>query len=231
MNQSFARFLHSWLPRGGFARSASIIAGGTAIAQIIAVAASPLLTRIYKPSDFGVLQIFLSLMGLMLVAVSGRYDVAILLPEDEQSAIDVLGLAILCVIFSAGVVAAICIICHYHWFLPASVLLLKGNLWLLPISVLGGGLYQALSSWATRGRHYQQIAATKFSKVGAQVATQLGAGIVVHSAIGLLLGDAVGLPWEVVDFFTTCGAIMPTRSVQFECPGWRNLRFAIANIH
>src|SRR5271170_6511034 len=89
-------FIARWLPEAGFARSVSILAGGTAVAQALAIAASPVLTRLYKPSDFGELQIFISLMGLALVAASGRYEVALLLPEDEQSSIDILGLAILC---------------------------------------------------------------------------------------------------------------------------------------
>src|SRR5271155_2251607 len=97
MKQLFSRFLNRWLPRGGFARSVSILAGGTAMAQVIAVAGSPILTRIYNPSDFGALQIFISLMGFALVIAAGRYEFALLLPEDEQSSIDILGVAILCV--------------------------------------------------------------------------------------------------------------------------------------
>jgi O-antigen/teichoic acid export membrane protein len=180
------------LPRGGLARNVSILAGGTAMAQALAIAASPILTRLYKPSDFGELQIFISLMALALVAASGRYEVALLLPEDEQSAIDILGLAILCVCLTAAVTAAVVLVCHYHWMLPASVSALRGHLWLLPVSVLGGGLYQALSYWAIRHNGYRQMATTKFTQAGAQIATQLGAGLLIHSSIGLLLGDALG---------------------------------------
>ena len=162
------------------------------MAQAIAIAASPILTRLYKPSDFGALQLFISMLGLILVAASGRYDVAILLPEDEQSAIETLALAIVCVCSSATVSAGIVIICHYYWLLPTSVLVLKGRLWLLPVAILGAGLYQALSYWAIRRGRYKQIATTKFVQVGAQVGAQLGGGVLLHGSLGLLLGDAVG---------------------------------------
>jgi O-antigen/teichoic acid export membrane protein len=162
------------------------------MAQAIAVAASPILTRIYRPVDFGALQVFTSLMALALVAASGRYEVALLLPEDEQSAIDILGLALLCVCITASVAAGIVLICHYHWMLPASFVVLKGHLWLLPVGVFGGGLYQALSYWAMRHDRYKQIAASKFTQAGAQVVTQLGAGFVLQESLGLLIGDAVG---------------------------------------
>jgi O-antigen/teichoic acid export membrane protein len=189
---TFRRLLDRSLPRGGLARSVSILAGGTAMAQAIAVAASPILTRIYKPADFGALQIFISLMMFAVIAAAGRYEVAILLPEDEQSSIDILGLAILCVCLTTMITAAVVLLCHFHWILPASMLALKGHLWLLPISVFGGGLYQVLSYWAMRHGGYSQIAKSKFTRAGAQVTTQLSVGLLVHGSLGLLLGDAIG---------------------------------------
>lgn len=192
MMGGLSRWMDRWLPRGGLARSVSIVAGGTAMAQAIAVAASPILTRIYKPVDWGGLQVFISLMALALVAASGRYEVAVLLPEDEQSAIDILGVAVLCVCLTAAVTAGAVLICHYDGMLPASVSVLQGHLWVLPVSVLGGGLYQSLSYWVMRHNGYKQIAITKFTQAGAQVATQLGAGCLIHGSLGLLVGDAAG---------------------------------------
>src|SRR5579871_1544437 len=89
------------LPRNRFARNASIIAGGTAVAQVLGIISAPILTRIYHPSDFGALQVFISVMALMMVAATGRYEIALLLPEDDQSAIDLLVLSMLCVCAAA----------------------------------------------------------------------------------------------------------------------------------
>jgi O-antigen/teichoic acid export membrane protein len=193
MKQIFSRLCHRWLPAGGFARSVSILVGGTAMAQAMAVAASPVLTRIYRPSDFGVLQVFISLTGFVMVVAAGRYEFALLLPEDEQSAFDLLGVAIFCVCLTTTVTAMIVAMFHQHpSMLPAGVAVLKGYLWLLPVSVLGGGLYQALSYRAMRQNAYRQIAATKLTQVAAMVAIQLGAGLVIRGPLGLLTGDAVG---------------------------------------
>jgi len=181
-----------FLPRGGFARSVSILTGGTALAQVIAIAASPVLTRIYKPADFGALQVFVSIMALAVVASAGRYELAILLPEDEQSSIDILAVAIVCVCVTATITVIMVLFFHYHWVVPASVSVLKGNLWLLPLSVLGGGLYQAMSYWAMRHDGYSQIAKSKLTQAGAQVATQIGVGFLVPGPFGLLIGDAIG---------------------------------------
>ena len=184
--------VNRFLPRGGFARSVSILTGGTALAQVIAIAASPVLTRVYKPADFGSLQVFISIMALAVVASAGRYELAILLPEDEQSSIDILAVATVCVCVTAAITAIVVLLSHYHWILPASLSVLRGNLWLLPLSVLGGGLYQVLSYWAMRRNGYPQIARSKLTQASAQVVVQLGFGLSVHGSIGLLMGDAIG---------------------------------------
>jgi O-antigen/teichoic acid export membrane protein len=190
--QPISRLLDRWLPRGGFLRSVSILAGGTAMAQALTIVASPILTRVYTPADFGTLQVFMSLMGFAMVAASGRYEVAILLPEDEQSSIDILGLATLCVCLTSTITAGIVLISDFHRLLPASVSALKGYLWLLPVSVLGGGLYQVLSYWALRHGGYSQIAKSKFTQAGAKLATQLGVGLLIQGPFGLLAGDSIG---------------------------------------
>lgn len=162
------------------------------MAQALAIVVSPILTRIYRPSDFGALQVFIALMSLVMVAASGRYEVAVLLPEDEQSAIDVLVLAVLCVCVTTILCTGLVVICHYHWILPSSILVLRGMLWLLPISIFGGGLYQVLNYWAMRRDDYKQIAKSKLTQAGAQVVTQLGLGLLMHGSSGLLIGDSVG---------------------------------------
>lgn len=169
-----------------------MLAGGTAAAQALAIAASPILTRIYKPADFGLLQVFISLTSLAVIASTGRYEIAILLPEDEQTSIDVLVLAILLVCATAMLTAAVVLVAHFHWIFPASVIGLKGYLWLLPVSVFGGGLYLVLSYWAMRHDGYPQIAKSKLTQAGSQIATQLGIGLLVHGPSGLLIGDTIG---------------------------------------
>lgn len=186
------RSISRCLPRSRFVRNVTVLAGGTVVAQAIAVAASPILTRIYSPADFGAFQVFISIMALALVAAPARYEVALLLPEDEQSALNLLAVALLCVGMMSVLLTGIVFVCRFHWFLPASVAILKGHLWLIPISVLAGGLYQVLSYWAMRRESYKQIALSKFTKVGSQVVSQLGIGAAVPGSLGLLIGDAVG---------------------------------------
>ena len=58
---------------------------GTTIAQAIPIAISPILTRIYTPEDFGIFALYLSILGLVAVIVTGRYEVAIVLTDGEPA--------------------------------------------------------------------------------------------------------------------------------------------------
>ena len=76
-----------------FVKGVSALTTGTALAQLILLLVSPILTRIYSPSDFGDLAIFLSILSVISVFVCGRYELAIVLPKNVEEAINVLGLS------------------------------------------------------------------------------------------------------------------------------------------
>jgi O-antigen/teichoic acid export membrane protein len=48
--------------------------------------ASPALTRIYTPTDFAALAIFVSIVNISVVFVSAKYEMSILLPESDLHA-------------------------------------------------------------------------------------------------------------------------------------------------
>ena len=95
------------LPKNHFARSVGILAGGTAAGQAIIVAASPILTRLYTPEDFGVLAVYASLLSILGVVASLRYELAIPLPESDEEAANVTVLSLVVVLGMALVTAAI----------------------------------------------------------------------------------------------------------------------------
>src|SRR5689334_3116097 len=67
-----------------------------AAAQMIPLAAAPIITRLYTTAQYGALGVFgaISVIGVSLA--TGRYERAALLAEDEAEAVDVTRLALLC---------------------------------------------------------------------------------------------------------------------------------------
>ena len=69
-----------------FVKSSITIMTGTAIAQAVPIAISPILTKIYTPEDFGLLAIFVSILSILSVVSSFRYELAIAQPQKKEDA-------------------------------------------------------------------------------------------------------------------------------------------------
>jgi len=162
------------------------------VTQSLTVLVSPLLTRFYHAEDFGNFQVYLLFMTFAIVMVNLRYDQSIFLPEQEDVAANLVAVALV----AAGIVsccAAVLVGLGPLLFpLPRTVVPLRPFLWILPLSIAGAGLYQALSSWALRQKAYSRVTGTKVTQVVSMLAIQLATALVHSGPLGLLAGDAVG---------------------------------------
>ena len=188
-----------WLERnvlrrlgGSFGRHVAVVIGGTALGQVIIVAASPVLTRLYTPADFGLLSVYVSVLGLGVVAASLRYEVAIPLPDADEDAANLLALSLLIVVALTAVSALLALFGAPRLLRGTSYAGLAPYAWMLPLSILGAGTYQALTFWALRKQAFGILARTKVTQSIGQVATQIGLGLLGVGPAGLLGGDVVG---------------------------------------
>lgn len=179
-------------PTSYFARNVTILAGGTSLGQFIVVLASPIITRLYSPEDLGLLAIFISILSILVVVASLRYELAIPLPDKDEDAANLLVLALFIVVGTS------ILTCVGVWLLGEYISFwthtptLKYYLWLLPFSLFGAGCYQVLNYWAVRKKAFGLIACTKLNQSLWQVLTQLGFGFLKLGPLGLLAGDVLG---------------------------------------
>ena len=68
-------------------RNVFAVASGTAAAQVVVFAFSPLITRIYSPETFGLQGVFLSLVGILSPVIALRYPMAIMTAETDDEAL------------------------------------------------------------------------------------------------------------------------------------------------
>lgn len=169
-----------------------MLAGGAALGQLLTFLALPVLTRLYSPAEMGVLSVFGSFLSMFVVIAGLCYEKAVPIPEEDADAANVVAVCLIATVFVA-LVALGALYGARDWIaneLDAAPLV--PYLWLIPISVLGAGFYQALNGWATRKKTYGRIARTKVAQSLGMVITQLSLGFARVGVVGLLLGDAVG---------------------------------------
>ncbi len=180
------------LPNSSLYRDAFTLATGTGMAQLIPLLASPVLTRLYTPAEFGALAVFAAICTIVVSFATGRYELAILLPEKDNDARHVTFLSI----FMTLAVSLLTLMVIYL-FEGTIIRLMDAPelgrlLYWAPAGIASIGLFQIFSYSLNRNKRYKTIAGSKFSQAAGATASQLGLGIMGLGAAGLVFGKIIG---------------------------------------
>lgn len=208
------------LGHGRLTRGVATIALGHIGGYALMLLATPILTRLYSPAQFGVLATYGSMMSLFGVAICLRYEAAIPLPKSSRSAARLAQLAllscfVLCVpaIFGVGLALA--------WIGPSSKLaVLRPYLVPLALNLLAYGLFQVLTLWATRDAQFRRLAQLRFTLMVSMVAAQLVLAFLFRSWNGLIMGQLAGYSLTCLITLAWLG------KRQLPKVSWRGLRMA-----
>ena len=171
-----------------YKRNIFVILSGTGFAQAIPIAISPILTRLYEPSDFGVMGLYVALSSIIGTIACGRYELAIMQAETQDEAVDVAFLSLtLCIVVS---IALLFIIYAYGENLAYSIGLV-GDKWiilLLPFSVFFFGAYNVFSSLATREKKFTEVRNATIQRSILNAVSNLSLGL-ANVSIGLIISQ------------------------------------------
>jgi len=176
-------------PKSEFGRNVLTLMTGTVIAQAIPIAISPILTRIYSPTDFGLLALFLAILSLFSVGINARYESAVMLPRKDEDAINIFALGI---IINMTLSVALFIVV---FLFNTSITELLGDerisIWLyfIPLTLFFTGLFNILNSYNNRQKYYRDIADATIIKSMVMAVVQVGLGLVKSGASGLISGQ------------------------------------------
>ena len=177
---------------GGFAGSVLNLSGSMMIGHGLVLLSTPLLTRLYTPEDFGMLGLYVALLMVLGRVVCLCYEQAIPLPEAKQEAADLLVLGIF-IALGMSILAETVVLWRGHAIARLFKMPQLGDyLWLLPLSLLGVGVYQGLNYWSIRNKQFASLAVTNISRSAGRVGTQVVLGLMQVRPVGLLLGNVVG---------------------------------------
>ena len=179
-------------PKGSFAANVLTLMTGTIIAQAIPIAISPILTRIYKPEDFGIFALYMSLASIISVIATGQYEIAVMLPEKDEDAFNLVALSVI-IAFCVSSITLFAL-----WILNSQIISYIGNseisqwLYFIPLTILLTGIYNPLNYWINRKKQYKRLAINRVSQSTASAATNLGMGLNGFGASGLIVGGIAG---------------------------------------
>jgi O-antigen/teichoic acid export membrane protein/SAM-dependent methyltransferase len=182
------------LPRsqGKFLGHVLTLITGTGLAQVVNVLGTLVLARYCAPDEFGSLALFLTLVSFLSVLGGARYELAVMLPEEDKEAANVLFLAVLILLGISGVCLGL--VAAFHS--PIARLLgderLRAWLWCVPLALFVTGLYQVLSLWYARMKRFRRLAIIRVAQAVGIVAAQLGLLAIRPGAFALVAGWFLG---------------------------------------
>lgn len=163
--------------RSHFIQSVAVLGSGTLLAQIIMIAASPVLTRLYNPADFGLAALFAAVVASISPAICGKYEVAIVVAKSDEHGKQLLGLA-----FAVAAALSLAVFIGVWFFGEGLLALLNaerliGWVMLVPLALLFNGLLAGLNYYSNRELRYGVISQSKVFVALLGVATSITLGI------------------------------------------------------
>lgn len=180
------------IPKTEFSKNVANIIGGTLVSQLITVALSPILSRLFSPADFGLYSIFINLAATLAIVSTFRYEYAVMLPQKDEEAINVVSLSFLIsLMYSIAV--------YILFQLSGNFLLnlihaeeIESYMPLAALFVFFFGAMSTLNFWLSRTKKFRQLS---YGKVTQSAGTALASILFFFIGIkhgGLIAGAVIG---------------------------------------
>lgn len=163
---------------------------GTALAQAIGFALSPIISRLFSPSDFGVFGSFGAVAATIASVVTMGYATTIVLPKEKKDAINLFFLSCLVTLVISLFCLTACLL------IPSFILNLihVPNTWMLVLLVMATlitGLNQSCQLWCVRVKSFHNTAASQVIRSLSSSGMQLGLGYFKGGALALVFASVM----------------------------------------
>lgn len=178
-----------------FVRNVAVVAMGTAGAQAVTIAFTPVITRIYGPEEFGLLGVFMATLAMIVPISALAYPVAIVPSKSDPDARGIAKLSIV-VAFIMSILTAVVLLSSEQFFSELLGLqAISGYLFLIPLAMFFSAAQQIMEFWLIRHKGFSVTARVavsqsiilNLSKVGVGLFNPVGAVLIVLATLGKAL--------------------------------------------
>lgn len=185
------------IARSELVRNSAKLLSANVIAQAIGLLVYPILTRLYSPEDFGLLNLFLSIGGVLVLLSTAEYQYAIVLPKKDEEARGLVHICGFLLLITTGIVFL-----TVPFSKPIARLFNTPELanwyWLMPLFVFVMGLWNILNYWYIRRKQFGAISRYQISQSVLSSITKIGIGCIKDIHCGLIIGSLFGPLFPIV---------------------------------
>ena len=188
-----SKFFPNHLLKSELLRSASVLISGSIMAQLLSILLRPVLTRLISAESFGIYSVYLSLVGIIMIFSSLRYDDAIVLPKSDKESMNLLGLSLIINLIINLIIFLVVLLFGKKII---SFLNLPSNfpvaiLYIIPLGAFLFSTYSSVNAWLIRRRKYYSISINKLVRRSSEGAAQVSFAL-LKSFNGLIYSDIIG---------------------------------------
>lgn len=174
------------LKKSAFVKNLLIVMSGTAAAQAIGFALTPVISRLFSPADFGIFGSFSAIAGIIAAGVTLEYTQAIMLPKEKEDALNLFFVSCLCTLAVSILCLAVCLL------FPATIhgLMKTEGAWVLAflvLATLANGLNSSCQAWCVRVKAFKETSASQVVRSLSSNGMQVGFGVLKGGATGLII--------------------------------------------
>jgi len=168
------------------------LVSGSVVAQALGILLLPIITRLYSPGDFGVFQLFLAISGILAVLSCLSYQLAIMLPKEDEDSANIVALCLILVCVISVISGGVFILLSGWVGAVLNTPEITQYLIFLPVVVFLNGLFLVINYWLSRRVRFGAVATAQVANSVSSKAVQIGAGVGSASPLGLVLGLIAG---------------------------------------
>lgn len=168
------------------------------IGQGVALLLAPVLSRLFVPDDFGLAALYLSILSILSVISTAKYEQAIMLPKEDKTAIHLFRLVLrLAILFSILLMVPLTLF-------RTNIATMLGNpaiapwICFIPLSLILHGTFQASLFYSNRTKMFNRMAKSTLLQQGLTSGSKVLTGFLKTPFNGLIAGQIAG------QFLATC---------------------------
>jgi O-antigen/teichoic acid export membrane protein len=178
--------------RAEYIRNVFTLMAGTIIGQALVFILAPVITRIFTPEDFTLLEQYTMLVTVLSVVVTGKYEFAIMHPKEQSDARHIAGLAMKVALYSCLVLSV------FIWFFAKDISFWLSNepigayLWTIPIVLFFTAVFNVFNYWFSRLKQYKVAANSKILSAVSSEPVKIATGYGGWGTSGLIFSTVIG---------------------------------------
>ncbi len=190
-------------------RSILTLFSGKASAQLILIASTPIISRLFTPQDYGIAAMVLAFATIATPLATLGYGTASQLADRDADARRLLRIALASTLFFSTLMVT-----SLYFILPhvtsSTITQIGVWIWAIPIVFILQGTEAALESWNTRMKQFKVQATTYVSSAVVGTASRITLGAIGGSSVGgLVIGFVLGLVTRISVLFRSSKLFTP----------------------